>query len=69
MKAMEWIVIITVVAGALALIHAGYLYFFVYGDVIHSHLTPKEWFSMYGINVILIVIAGVVAEILNERSR
>lgn len=67
MSAKDKVFLFIVGVGLLAVIHFIYLYFWVYGDVIHAQLTPKEWFSMYGVHAILVCLAALSLEIARER--
>lgn len=67
MKFKNYLLIIIVVIGVLAILHITYLYFTVYGDVIHAQLTPRQWVKMYGIDCILIAILSITLEIVSEN--
>lgn len=69
MKWSERIVIAFLILGALAFIHGVYLYFWVYGDVVHSHLTPNQWVKMYGFNIGFILIARAIVGIMEANSK
>lgn len=69
MKWSERIIIALLILGGLAFLHGLYLYFWLYGDVIHAHLTPNQWVKMYGINAGFILIAWVILGIMEANSK